>query len=198
MIFREHTFSATSFGSKVLGPETDIIYNNEMDDFSTPNTTNSFGVPASPANYIAPGKRPVSSMAPLIIMEKQNQRVRLVVGASGGTRITTSIAQVTMMNLWFNEDIKKSIDAPRLHSQLLPQEVIAERGFEYVRRHLVGCGKFLFLFQNILKELANRGHNITCGSFGGSTIQGIEWRAVANQYWANCDIRKGGAPDGIS
>ncbi|CAF4336326.1 unnamed protein product, partial [Adineta steineri] len=46
------------YGSKVLGPETDIFYNNEMDDFSTPNTTNYFGVPASPANYIAPGKRP--------------------------------------------------------------------------------------------------------------------------------------------
>jgi gamma-glutamyltranspeptidase/glutathione hydrolase/leukotriene-C4 hydrolase len=105
-----------------------------MDDFSTPNTTNSFGVPASPANYIAPGKRPVSSMAPLIILENQNQRIQQVLGASGGTRITTSIAQVAMLNLWFNRDIKKAIDSPRLHSQLLPEEVIAERGFDYVRR----------------------------------------------------------------
>ena len=104
-----------------------------MDDFSTPNTTNSFGVPASPANYIAPGKRPVSSMAPLIILENHNQRIQQVLGASGGTRITTSIAQVAMLNLWFNNDIKKAIDAPRLHSQLLPEEVIAERGFNYVR-----------------------------------------------------------------
>ncbi len=122
-----------SFGSKVLGPETDIFYNNEMDDFSTPNTTNSFGVPASSANFIAPGKRPVSSMAPLIILENQNQRIQQVLGASGGTRITTSIAQVAMLNLWFDRDIKEAIDAPRLHSQLLPQEVIAERGFDYVR-----------------------------------------------------------------
>ena len=108
-----------------------------MDDFSTPNTTNSFGVPASPANYIAPGKRPVSSMAPLIIIEKRNQRIQQVLGASGGTRITTSIAQVAMHNLWFNEDIKAAIDSPRLHSQLLPQEVIAERGFDYVSRFLI-------------------------------------------------------------
>ena len=121
-----------SFGSKVLGPETDIIYNDEMDDFSTPNTTNYFGVPASPANYIAPGKRPVSSMAPFILIDKQNQRIQQVLGASGGTRITTSIAQVSMLNLWFNEDIKTAIDSPRLHSQLLPQEVIAENGFDYV------------------------------------------------------------------
>jgi gamma-glutamyltranspeptidase/glutathione hydrolase/leukotriene-C4 hydrolase len=105
-----------------------------MDDFSTPNTTNSFGVPASPANYIAPGKRPVSSMAPLIILENQNQRIQQVLGASGGTRITTSIAQVAMLNLWFNRNIKEAIDSPRLHSQLLPEEVIAERGFDYVRR----------------------------------------------------------------
>jgi len=103
-----------------------------MDDFSTPNTTNSFGVPASPANYIAPGKRPVSSMAPTIIMEKSTQQIQLVLGASGGTRITTSVAQVAMLNLWFNEDIKKAIDSPRLHSQLLPEEVIAERGFDAV------------------------------------------------------------------
>jgi gamma-glutamyltranspeptidase/glutathione hydrolase/leukotriene-C4 hydrolase len=108
-----------------------------MDDFSTPNTTNTFGVPASPANYIMPGKRPVSSMAPLIIIEKQNQRIQQVLGASGGTRITTSIAQVAMRNLWFNEDIKTAIDSPRLHSQLLPQEVIAERGFDYVRTFLI-------------------------------------------------------------
>ncbi len=48
-----------------------------------------------------------------------------------------------------------------------------------------------------MKLLKERGHNITCGAFGGSVIQGIEWHDDANQYWANCDIRKGGAPDGI-
>ncbi|CAF3967088.1 unnamed protein product, partial [Rotaria sordida] len=170
------------FGSQVLGPETDIIYNDEMDDFSTPNTINAFGIPASPANFIAPGKRPVSSMAPFILMEKQNQRIQQVLGASGGTQITTAIAQVVMLNLWFNNDIKKAIDSTRLHSQLLPQEVFVEDGFDY----------------NILKRLKDRGHNITCNAFGGSVVQGIEWRDEVNQYWANCDIRKGGAPDGIS
>jgi gamma-glutamyltranspeptidase/glutathione hydrolase/leukotriene-C4 hydrolase len=122
-----------SFGSKVLGPETGIFYNDEMDDFSTPNTTNHFGVPASPANFIAPGKRPVSSMSPLILLENANQRIQQVLGASGGTRITTSVAQSALFNLWFNENIKQSIDAPRLHSQLLPQEVLAEQGFNAVR-----------------------------------------------------------------
>jgi len=122
-----------SYGSKVLGPETGIFYNDEMDDFSIPNTINYFGVPASPANFIAPGKRPVSSMSPLILIENDNQRVQQVLGASGGTKITTSVAQAAMLNLWFNENIKEAIDAPRLHSQLLPQEVMAEQGFNYVR-----------------------------------------------------------------
>lgn len=104
-----------------------------MDDFSTPNTVNYFNVPASPANFIAPGKRPVSSMSPLILVEKHSQRIQQVLGASGGTKITTSIAQVAMLNLWFNENIKDAIDSPRLHSQLLPQEVMAEIGFNPVR-----------------------------------------------------------------
>ena len=130
----------TSFGAKILGEGTGIIYNDEMDDFSTPNTTNSFGVPASPANFIEGGKRPVSSMAPLIVVEKGTQRIQQVLGASGGTRITTSIAQVSMLNLLFNEDIKTAIDSPRLHSQLLPQEVIAESGFDRVRETPVSAG----------------------------------------------------------
>jgi gamma-glutamyltranspeptidase / glutathione hydrolase / leukotriene-C4 hydrolase len=71
-------------------------------------------------------------MSPLILVENSNQRIQQVLGASGGTRITTSVAQVALLNLWFNENIKQAIDAPRLHSQLLPQEVMAERGFDYV------------------------------------------------------------------
>ena len=117
-----------------------------MDDFSTPNTTNYFGIPASPANYIQPGKTPVSSMAPLIIMDKHNRRIQQVLGASGGTRITTSIAQVSLLNLWLDMDIKQAIDSPRLHSQLLPQEVIAESGFDSVRIYPLNSRNFFNLY----------------------------------------------------
>ena len=127
--------------------------NDEMDDFSSPNVVNYFGVPPSPANFIQPGKRPMSSMTPTIIVNSITGRVRSVIGAAGGTKITTATAYVILAryfteifelirwifilqsiirNLWFGETIKEAIDSPRIHHQLFPMKFQYEKGFPSV------------------------------------------------------------------
>ena len=97
------------FGSKIMVPETGIILNNGMNDFSIPGTTNAFGYVASPANYIRPGKRSLSSIAPVIVerkrkkngkgkeKERDEEEIRgelyAVLGAAGGSRIITAVVQ---------------------------------------------------------------------------------------------------------
>src|SRR6185503_2006925 len=82
------------FGSGVVVDELGVILNDEMDDFSAaPGVPNAFGLVGSAANEIAPGKRPLSSMTPTLVLDGEG-RVVMVVGASGGSQIISSTLQV--------------------------------------------------------------------------------------------------------
>jgi len=98
-----------------------------MDDFSTPNQANLFGFAPSPANYIQPKKRPMSSMSPIIVYNKNSGKVKMVVGASGGSRIISATAQTLIRTLVFNQTVKEAIDAPRFHNQFIPYFTEYER-----------------------------------------------------------------------
>lgn len=108
-----------SFGSGKVGKRTGIIFNSAMDDFSTEGRSNSFNLPPSPTNFIDPQKRPMSSMSPLILTD-QKANVRLAISAAGGAKIISSLVDVLTRVLWMNQNIKEAIDAPRFHSQLVP------------------------------------------------------------------------------
>ncbi|KAL8889721.1 MAG: hypothetical protein Q9192_005977, partial [Flavoplaca navasiana] len=110
------------FGSQLMVESTGVIMNNEMNDFSIPNSSNAFGYVPSPSNYIRPGKRPLSSISPTIVEFLSNNTLYFVVGAAGGSRIITS----TIQNLWNVLDRGLSAPAalaqPRLHDQLQPNQ----------------------------------------------------------------------------
>uniref|UniRef100_A0A3P9H5B9 Glutathione hydrolase n=1 Tax=Oryzias latipes TaxID=8090 RepID=A0A3P9H5B9_ORYLA len=143
-------------GSKVMSNSTGVIFNNEMDDFSFPLITNGFGVPPSNSNFVEPGKRPMSSMAPAILFDKDN-KVKMAVGGSGGTKITTAIAQVILNALFFDYDLEKAVSDPRLHNQLLPNTTEAEPDFD----------------QNILNGLKAKNHNTKYLKSFGAVVQAV-------------------------
>jgi gamma-glutamyltranspeptidase/glutathione hydrolase/leukotriene-C4 hydrolase len=104
---------------------TGIILNNEMDDFSSPNIKNLFGVPPSTANCIAPGKRPLSSMVPSIVLDGEG-KPRIAIGGAGGTHIISSVAQVLANVLWLGRSLEQALDLPRIHHQLMPMKLYVE------------------------------------------------------------------------
>ncbi|KAL3081062.1 hypothetical protein niasHT_037530 [Heterodera trifolii] len=117
--------SATStvnrwFGAVVQSEQLGIVWNDEMDDFSSPGMPNGFGFAPSPANFIEPGKRPMSSMSPMVIFDQENGKLKFVIGASGGSKIISAMAKPVIRVLCFNETIKEAIDAPTLHNQFTP------------------------------------------------------------------------------
>lgn len=116
------------FGSGVTAAGLGFLLNDEMDDFaSKQGVPNMFGLIQGPANSIAPGKRPLSSMTPTIVLE--NGKVRFVLGSPGGSRIITTVANIFLSAADEGLNIQQAVDAPRFHMQYLPDVVYLEPGF---------------------------------------------------------------------
>ncbi|KAK3293232.1 gamma-glutamyltranspeptidase [Chaetomium fimeti] len=145
------------FGAQIMTPDTGIILNNEMDDFSQPNRPNSFGFAPSPSNFIAPGKRPLSSITPLIAEHAGNGSMYLATGAAGGSRIISATAQVAWHVLARGLGLRDAVAAPRLHHQLLPHVLKVEEGFD----------------AGVAGGLRGKGHEVEWIAPGLSAVQGV-------------------------
>jgi len=117
-----------SWGSGVTVPGLGFLLNDEMDDFaSKQGVPNMFGLIQGPANAIAPGKRPLSSMTPTIVLK--DGKVAMVLGSPGGGRIITTVANIFLSVADQGLNIQQAVDAPRFHHQYLPDLLFLEPGF---------------------------------------------------------------------
>jgi gamma-glutamyltranspeptidase / glutathione hydrolase len=117
-----------SYGVGLVADGTGVLLNNELDDFTAaPGASNAFGLVGFEANLPGPGKRPLSSMTPTIVL-KDGKPV-LVTGSPGGSRIISTVLQVVVNVLDYHMDVEDAVAAPRLHHQWLPDEVRIEHGF---------------------------------------------------------------------
>jgi len=122
------------FGSGVTVDSLGFLLNDEMDDFASKmGVPNGFGLIQGPANAIAPGKRPLSSMTPTIVSEEPVKgkpgKLRLVLGSPGGSTIITTVANDLISVIDNGLDVQAAADAPRFHHQYLPDVLQFEKAF---------------------------------------------------------------------
>ncbi|KAJ2949214.1 hypothetical protein O0L34_g6160 [Tuta absoluta] len=166
------------YGAGFATKRTGIIMNNVMDDFSSPGVTNYFGLKPAEANFIEPRKRPLSSMNPSIIVDRGGN-AKMVIGASGGTKITTAVALATIRIMWFDQTIKEAVDAPRIHHQTIPMKIDYEYG----------------LTEDVVEGLRAKGHGMTRYTYRGSVVCALYRNETA--IYGNSDFRKGGEVSGL-
>ena len=132
------------FGARVTAGKLGFLLNDEMDDFtSKPGVPNGYGLIQGEANSIAAGKRPLSAMAPTIVLK--DGKLFLVLGSPGGPRIITTVANILLGVVDYGLDIQQAVNAPRFHHQWEPDVIFVERvGFS----------------PDTLKLLEDRGHKI--------------------------------------
>lgn len=143
----------TTFGSKVIVPGTGVVLNDEMDDFSIfPGMPNAFGLVGAEANRVGPGKRPLSSMSPTIVLDASGKPV-LTVGAAGGPKIITQTLLTIIRALDYQQPLADAVGGRRFHHQWRPNCVTYEKGLD----------------EKIVQGLRDLGHNVEEIETGGRT-----------------------------
>jgi gamma-glutamyltranspeptidase len=201
----------TYFGSKVVSLSTGIVLSNTMDDFANPGRPNFFGLKPSEANYIQPGKKPLSSMAPTMVFRSTGKDsddassssnssssrgstlgdLVLVVGASGGPKIITAVLQVIVKHVLLGVPLFESIIHPRVHDQLIYHGSASTT----TEKAQLATGPLIDVSKRTREALARRGHRLMDVDYAG-TVQAITVDLETGKMSAACDVRKGGTPAG--
>ena len=127
-----------SFGSRVTAEGLGFLLNDEMDDFAAKQgVPNIYGLIQGPANAIGPGKRPLSSMTPTMVLK--DGKLFLVLGSPGGARIITTVANILMGVLDYGLDIQQAVDSPRFHHQWMPDSTFMENGISRDTRKMLSA-----------------------------------------------------------
>lgn len=177
------------FGSMLVVKGYGFVLNNQMDDFTTrPGKPNAFGLRQDERNLPAPGKQPLSSMSPTIVLleDAGRQDVELVVGASGGPRIITGTIQVMLDSIIHDIPASRAVAQPRIHHQWMPRTLTIEPDLAAAPDTGGTVGSIL----------TRRGHDVKIGS-SECVVQAVR-RSPRDRarFEAGSDPRKGGKPAG--
>jgi gamma-glutamyltranspeptidase/glutathione hydrolase len=145
-----------------------------MNDFSIPGISNEFGYAPSPANFIRPGKRPLSSVTPIIV-EHPNGTLYISIGAAGGSRIITSTVQALWHILDRNKTLAEALKEPRLHDQLIPDVTNFEFNFD----------------ADLIDSMIGRKHNAGWMGLHSSAVQAL-------RLWGNGSFEAASEPRQIN
>ncbi len=161
-------------GSALVGPKSGVVLNNQIDDFALEaNAPNMYGLIQSKRNLVGPGKRPLSSMSPTLVLDDTG--VIGCFGGSGGPRIISGTFQVILDTLVFGENVEAAVSAPRIHHQWLPNTLYLEEEIS----------------PDVVKALQARGHTVDVSASGNAEQAIIRRDGI---WQAASDPRKGGVP----
>ncbi len=167
-----------SFGSWIVVRGAGYLLNNEMGDFNPkPGVTNSKGLIGTKPNLVAPGKRMLSSMTPVVV--SQNGRVVLITGSPGGRTIINTVFCVLMNVLEFEMPLREAVDAPRLHHAWMPDSVTLEAGL--LNDH-----------NNEVAQLQKLGHTIVAKPSRQGDAHSIFVSKTIGTRWGVADQRREG------